>query len=195
MAEHSIDFDDGAFDDPVTYDIFNAQSDPATRLPDHFWNQLSVDGKRAWHKNTDADKKLLVKALTSTTQKGHPPPPVQRRQAHEASLSEPTEEPSDDATSYEAHAAASAPKPPPGPPNAAPQSKCDASFPGDPRWMAAKPKAKPTATREGNTVSFAPRDLGRLADNVDLHLSAYRSRQTTLPRSRRPGPDDGADFP
>ena len=61
--------------------------------------------------------------------------------------------------------------------------------------MAAKPKAKPAATREGNNVSFAPRDLGRLADNVDSHLSAYWSEQTTLPRSRRPGPDDGADFP
>ena len=61
MAEHSIDWDGP--EDRTVYDVYNIQGDPSTRLPDFFWDKLTVDGKRAWHKNSPEDKRMFVKSL------------------------------------------------------------------------------------------------------------------------------------
>ena len=198
MAEHSIDWEGP--EDPTFYDVYNARSDPSTRLPDYYWDKLSVDGKRAWHKNTDANKRLFVKALAAASTSAAAP----RRQANQA-IPETESETEPEPPTLEANQAASSATPSPSPKqpiNAAPQSKRNDSHPGDPRTMTAKPKSgasKPA--RQATTVTFeVPTDapersaFATMAEKVDTHAASYWAKQREVPLTKHPRSMDGTDF-
>ena len=200
MAEHSIDWDGP--DDPTVYDVYNAQGDPSTRLPDFFWDKLTVDGKRAWHKNSPEDKRMFVKFLQQPTSRGPPAAPP-RRQANQA-IQEQETETDPEPPSYDVNKAASGPTPSPSPrqpTNAAPQSKRNDSHPGDIRAMTAQPKQGPKSTRQGNTVTFASPDFSTrssfaaMADKVDTYTASYWAEQEEVPLTKRPSTDVGVDRP
>ena len=201
MAEHSIDWDGP--EDPTVYDVYNIQDDPSTRLPDFFWDKLTVDGKRAWHKNSPEDKRMFVKSLQQPTNRGPPAAPP-RRQANQAIQQQETETESEP-PSYAVNQASSDNTPSPSPrkpTNAAPQSKRNDSHQGDIRAMTAQPKSGPTqSTRKGYTVSFAPPDVptrsafATMAEKVDTYTASYWAEQEEVPLIKRPGTDAGVDRP